>query len=343
MDKIKSFTILTLGLVILTGIISIYTLFRIGNLLKNSPITEQGLINNFNVLSIIIFAVVAFATIAVIINFRAFSQYKKEQEESTRQLAEYKELLEEQVNQLNMSNKELEKFAYVASHDLQEPLRKITSFNDLLQEQYKDSLEGEGKLYLERIAYAANRMRKLITDLLEYSRAGREKEKEGFLKLSAVVSEVLDDLYILVKENDAVINMGELPEIWGSYADWRTVFQNLISNAIKFSKENTPPIVHISSELASRELVSKHVDEPDDSVPYYHLTVRDNGIGFDQEYAEKIFIIFQRLYGKDIYEGTGIGLAVCKKIFEKMDGAIYAESEEGQGASFHMLFPDYKG
>lgn len=304
---------------------------------------EQGLINNLNVLSIIIFAVVAIAIMAVILSFNAFSRYKNKQEESTKQLAEYKELLEEQVNQLNISNKELEQFAYVASHDLQEPLRKITSFNDLLQEQYKDTLEGEGKLYLERIAYAANRMRKLITDLLEYSRAGRHKEEEGHLQLSEVVEEVLDDLYILVKEKNAQVKMGQLPRVWGSYMDWRAVFQNLISNAIKFSKPETPPTIQIYAEIAPYDLVKKHIEEPDQKIQYYHIKVSDNGIGFNQEYADKIFVIFQRLYGKDIFEGTGIGLAICKKIFEKMEGVIYAESEEGKGTTFHMIFPDYQG
>ncbi|TVP42937.1 MAG: hypothetical protein EA341_19010 [Mongoliibacter sp.] len=313
----------------------------LNNLKTELQAKEQGLINNLNVLAVIIFAVAAIAIMAVIISFNSFSRYKIEQEENTRKLAEYKELLEEQVYQLNISNKELEQFAYVASHDLQEPLRKITSFNDLLQDQYKDVLEGDGKLYLERIAYAANRMRKLITDLLQYSRAGRQKEEEGNLKLSEVAYDVLEDLYVIIKEKSADIQVGNLPDIWGSYTDWRTVFQNLISNAVKFSKKDTPPIIRITSEIAPRELVNEHIEDPDDKVEYYHITVTDNGIGFNQEYADKIFIIFQRLYGKDIYDGTGIGLAICKKIFDKMEGTIYAESQVGKGATFHLIFPDY--
>ncbi|MFD2034567.1 ATP-binding protein [Belliella marina] len=300
---------------------------------------EKGLINNLNILSIIVLAVAAIAVLAVIISFRTFFRYKVEQEAASQQLAEYKELLELQVNQLNISNKELEQFAYVASHDLQEPLRKITSFNDLLQDQYKDELEGEGKLYLERIAYAANRMRKLITDLLEYSRAGRQKEEDDILDLSEVVNEVVDDLYVMVHEKKAVVETADLPKIFGTYTDWRTVFQNLISNAIKFSKPNIPPVIQINAEIADKELVHRLISEPDDSIVYYHLIVKDNGIGFNQEYADKIFVIFQRLFGRDAYEGTGIGLAICKKIFDKMGGAIYAESKEGEGAVFHIIFP----
>ncbi|MBW3468535.1 sensor histidine kinase [Arthrospiribacter ruber] len=303
---------------------------------------SQKLVNNLNVLAIIIFAVVAISICAVIISFNSFSKYKKEQEAANKQLASYKEQLEEQVYQLNISNKELEQFAYVASHDLQEPLRKITSFNDLLQEQYKDELEGDGKLYLERIAFAANRMRKLITDLLEYSRAGRQKEDDEILLLENVVNEVLDDLFVVVNEKNAVINIENLPEIKGSYTDWRTVFQNLISNAIKFSKPDQNPKIIIKSDIPSEDFIKLHLEDFDAEVTYYHITVEDNGIGFNQEYADKIFIIFQRLYGKDAYDGTGIGLAVCKKIFEKMEGIIFAESEEGKGSKFHMIFPDYR-
>lgn len=302
----------------------------------------QRLINNLNVLAVIIFSIVAIAICAVIISFNAFTKYKEEQEAANQQLASYKEQLEEQVYQLNISNKELEQFAYVASHDLQEPLRKITSFNDLLQEQYKDELEGEGKLYLERIAFAANRMRKLITDLLEYSRAGRQKEDDEILQLDNVVNEVIDDLFVVVNEKNAEINIENLPEILGSYTDWRTVFQNLISNAIKFSKPDLNPKIHIKTEIPSEDFIKLHLEDFDPDVTYYHITVEDNGIGFNQDYADKIFIIFQRLYGKDTYDGTGIGLAVCKKIFEKMEGIIFAESEEGKGSKFHMIFPDYR-
>ena len=302
---------------------------------------ERGLLNNLNILTVIVLAVTGISILAVIISFKAFYSYKKEQEESSKQLADYKEQLEIQVNQLNITNKELEQFAYVASHDLQEPLRKITSFNDLLQEQYSDALEGDGKLYLDRIAFAANRMRKLITDLLEYSRAGRQKEEEVILDLEEVVNEVVDDLYVVVKEKKAIIETDNLPKTLGTYIDWRTVFQNLISNAIKFSKKDTPPHIIISSKIADEDLIKFKINEPDMEVDYLHLTISDNGIGFNPEYAEKIFIIFQRLFGKDIYEGTGIGLAICKKIFEKMGGTIYAESIEGEGATFHMIFPNY--
>ncbi|MCH7398180.1 ATP-binding protein [Belliella sp. DSM 107340] len=303
---------------------------------------ERGLLNNLNILTFIVLAVTGISILAVIISFKAFYAYKKEQEESSRQLADYKEQLENQVSQLNITNKELEQFAYVASHDLQEPLRKITSFNDLLQEQYSEDLEGDGKLYLDRIAFAANRMRKLITDLLEYSRAGRQKEEEVILDLEEVVNEVVDDLYVIVKEKKAVIEIDQLPKILGTYIDWRTVFQNLISNAIKFAKKDTPPHILISSKVADEALIKTKINEPDMEIDYFHLTISDNGIGFNPEYAEKIFIIFQRLFGKDIYEGTGIGLAICKKIFEKMGGIIYAESIEGEGATFHMIFPDYQ-
>ncbi|WP_158858111.1 sensor histidine kinase [Lunatibacter salilacus] len=300
---------------------------------------DLGVLTNLSALSIIILTITLGGISAAVLNFYSIYQYNLAQKASDQEIKDYQNKLKIQIEQLNSTNKELEQFAYVASHDLQEPLRKITSFNDLLQDQYKDALEGDGKLYLERIAYAATRMRKLISDLLEYSRAGRYAEDKELINLNAIVNEILDDLSIQIEQKNALVQVDKLPEIFAHQSDWRMLFQNLISNALKFSKSNEHPRLRITYRIAEKKTVSEYVANNSPNMAFHHLEVRDNGIGFNTEYANKIFTIFQRLHGKDEYEGTGIGLAICKKIVERYGGTIFATSEIGKGSSFHILVP----
>lgn len=267
-------------------------------------------------------------------------QYNKTKQKADSDIAAYQQQLQEQIARLNLSNKELEQFAYVASHDLQEPLRKISAFGELLNEQYRDKLEGDGELYLERITNASARMRILITDLLNYSRVSRNTESEK-INLSDVLTAVKEDIEILIKEKKALIHHTPLPSVLGNTSDFRQLFQNLISNSLKFSKQGVQPVISISSEESSSDDLTK-LPAYDPSKNYVSIRFSDNGIGFEEEYAEKIFIIFQRLHGKDSYEGTGIGLAICKKIAEKYGGTIFAKSTPGMGAIFTIVLPVFE-
>ena len=301
--------------------------------------SELGLFTNLSALSIVIFTITIIGVLAAGLNFYSIYQYNLAQKASDHEIKDYQHKLKLQIEQLNSTNKELEQFAYVASHDLQEPLRKITSFNDLLQTQYKNELEGDGRLYLERIAYAARRMRKLISDLLEYSRAGRYAEEKDLINLNEIVAEILDDLSVQIEQNNAKIHVGNLPELYAHHSDFRMVFQNLISNALKFRKPDEIPKIEISCSEAEKELIANYFPNSLKGERYYHIEVKDNGIGFNTDYANKIFTIFQRLHGKDEYEGTGIGLAICKKIVDRYKGVIFATSAIYTGSSFHILIP----
>lgn len=300
---------------------------------------NRSLLNNINALPFIVGLISLFSISVGFVTLFSIFHYNKVQKIASRRIKNYQEQLQEQLYLLDDSNKELEQFAYVASHDLQEPLRKITAFSDLLVEQYSDTLEGEGELYLNRITVAANRMRRLITDLLEYSRAGRitsEEEKE--IDLQNVIEMVLDDLEIAIVEKKAKVEVGTFPKVFGKETEFRQVFQNLISNALKFSDPKKIPEIKINCQEAPQEEI-KHITQLEPDLSYYKITVEDNGIGFDEEYSEKIFAIFQRLHGKDAFEGTGIGLSISKKIIEKSNGTIQAKSEPGVGSVFTIYLP----
>ncbi|MEP1088197.1 MAG: CHASE3 domain-containing protein [Algoriphagus sp.] len=303
---------------------------------------NQGLINNINALPFIVGLISIFSITIGLVTFFSIYQYNKAQQVANREISRYQQKLRDQIQLLDDSNKELEQFAYVASHDLQEPLRKITAFSDLLNEQYADKLKGDGSIYLNRITAAAVRMRLLITDLLEYSRAGKiDSENIKYVKLTRVINEMLEDFEIAIKEKSAKITLGKLPKVEGSETEYRQVFQNLISNSLKFSKPESIPEITIKSEPAAPELVAKF-STLDPSQKYHLIKLSDNGIGFDQQYADRIFSIFQRLHGKKDFEGTGIGLSITRKIIEKYGGVIFAESSAGKGATFNILLPVLK-
>lgn len=250
----------------------------------------------------------------------------------------FQKILENKVKELDRSNKELEEFAYIASHDLQEPLRKITSFSERLKEKLPSNLEPDVQLYLNRMLAATENMRTLIDNLLEFSRTSRSREPFVKLDLNNVLADVKADLELKIEETGATITADKLPVIDAIPMQMRQLFTNLFTNAIKFRKPNFPPVITINSRLASEDDRDTHHLRPD--VPYYIIRVSDEGIGFDQEYSEKIFQIFQRLHGKAEYPGSGIGLAICKKIAENHKGNIFAEGEQGKGASFNLILPE---
>ncbi len=224
------------------------------------------------------------------------------------------------IRQLEQKNKELEQYAYVASHDLQEPLETISSFVGLMNIKYQDQLDDRGKKYLGFIVQATLRMKRLVTELLEYSRVGK-KENFATINLNELLQSVVTDLKDLIEKNNARIEYSKLPALSANETELKQLFQNLISNAIKFRKKDTSPLIVISSEKKES---------------CWQFELKDNGIGIDKKFHERIFTIFQRLHNRSEYEGTGIGLALCKKIVEIHGGNIWVESEAGNGSTFYF-------
>ncbi len=231
--------------------------------------------------------------------------------------------------ELQRSNMELQDFAYVSSHDLQEPLRKIQAFGDRLREKERDKLSDQSKDYIDRMLNAASRMQKLINDLLTFSRITSKAQPFEVVNLNTVLQEVLADIEITIERNKAQIEVGELPSIEADPTQMRQLFQNLITNAIKFHKDDVSPVIKIYAK--NIQLKAHLTATPGDQV--VQLYFEDNGIGFDEKYLDKIFNIFQRLDGQK-YEGSGIGLAICRKIAVRHGGDIIATSKPGNGATF---------
>ncbi len=246
-------------------------------------------------------------------------------------------LLLPEVRVENTSNKEVEEFAYIASHDLQEPLRKITAFSDKLTSKYKDVLAGDGALYLSRMAAAANNMRLLIDGLLEFSRVGRAGQHFEPVALDNILSQVVMDLESSIEVAGMEITSKPLPEIEAAASMMKQLFTNVISNAVKFRKSEGLSRLEIHAELATDQELQAH--ELDATRKYTKIVFKDNGIGFEEEYAERIFQVFQRLHGKSEYPGSGIGLAICRKIMDYHKGVIYASSRVDEGSSFVVLIP----
>ena len=257
--------------------------------------------------------------------------------ENERQLREMNETLEQRVaerteellrtNQtLAQRNRELRDFANVASHDLREPLRKIQTFADLVESDYGKHLGEEGRMYLERMRTVASRMSQLLADLRSFSRTTSEADQFQDLDLNAVVDDVLSDLEIRIDESCAVIEVENLPAVRGVASQLRQLFQNLIENALKFQEDGAVPEVRIDSAPAADPGM---VD----------VVVQDNGIGFDAAYEDRIFVPFQRLHGRTSFEGTGMGLAICRRIVEHHGGTISAHGKEGRGATFTVTLP----
>lgn len=238
--------------------------------------------------------------------------------------------------ELEVSNHDLQQFASIASHDLQEPLRKILIFSTMLRNKLLHELSDENVTYLDKIIASSQRMRNMITDILSYSRLSTNLNNFAVTSLNEVIDEVLEDYEILILEKKAEIVVDKLPNIEVNRGQIKQVFQNLISNSIKFSKPGLAPVIRISGGMhEDSEASLKDPAEPKNCF----ITVSDNGIGFDELYYEKIFSLFERLNTKDKYEGSGIGLAITKKIIDKHNGSISVSSKEGEGAAFELTLP----
>ncbi|MGI9355378.1 MAG: sensor histidine kinase, partial [Rhizobiaceae bacterium] len=237
------------------------------------------------------------------------------------------------TDKLERSNRELQDFAYVASHDLQEPLRKIEAFSDRLMQKYSDRLPEDGLMYVDRMQNAARRMRQLINDLLGYSRVTTKAKPFVKVDLNEIVEGVLSDLQVRIQECSATIEFADLPSIDADATQMRQLIQNLLSNALKFCKPDVAPVVKIKSEPFT------HFTDNGLPFDFVRITLADNGIGFDNQYKDQIFAIFQRLHGRMEYEGTGIGLATCRKIIERHQGMIDANGVPDVGATFTVELP----
>ena len=234
--------------------------------------------------------------------------------------------LQDLLKDLERSNEELKQFAYVSSHDLQEPLRTIASFTQLLERRYKGKFDKDADEFMEYIVEAAKRMQRMILDLLEYSRVSTNNEEFEEIDTTDALDGALFNLRGAIENNKAVITHNDLPAVTADKSQLIKVFQNLIANAIKFKKEDEPPKIHVS---ARKDLQKNQ----------YIFSVQDNGIGMDPQYAERIFTLFQRLHTRDEYQGTGIGLSVAKRIVERHGGRIWVESELGKGSTFYFSLP----
>jgi signal transduction histidine kinase len=270
-------------------------------------------------------------------NIRIEQQHKAE-------LIEQNEILqtkvEERTNELKLysqelklSNRELEDFAFVASHDLQEPLRKIRAFGDRLQTNYAAILDEKGADYINRMRNGAERMSDLINDLLDFSRITTRGKDFVSVDLNDIIYTILDDLEIPVDEANATIQCCDLPVIDADPSQMYQLFLNLISNALKFKKADVPTIITLDYHLQNSGF------ETESEEVWHMITISDNGIGFEQEYADKIFSPFQRLHSRNEYKGTGIGLAVCRRIVERHYGVVTATGELGKGAIFTIKLP----
>ncbi len=244
-----------------------------------------------------------------------------QQKEAELQLKELFTQLEQRASELEVSNRELERFAYIASHDLQEPLRMVSSFLQLLQKKYNNSIDEKGQEYIRFAVDGSVRMKRLINDLLDYSRVTTRKQELEKVDMQQVVNEVMQNLGLQIQEKHATIQVSKMPLLaWADKTQMIQLLQNLVGNALKYSSDE-PPLVQINAEEGTHEWL---------------FAVKDNGIGFDQKFAEKIFVIFQRLHNKAEYSGTGIGLAICKKIVDRHGGSIRVESEPGKGSDFYF-------
>ena len=240
--------------------------------------------------------------------------------------------------ELSRSNRELEQFAYVASHDLQEPLRKIQAFGDRLRTRFSESLPEAGKEYVERMHVSASRMRRLIDDLLTFSRVTTLARPFAKVNLEKLVNEVVSDLDETIDQTGARVECRNLPTIDADPSQMRQLFQNMLTNAIKFHRPNCPPAIIVEAELTESQF--PHTNGR--TIPACRVSVRDNGIGFNEKYLDRIFQVFQRLHGRDEYEGTGVGLAICRKITERHGGLITAQSKTGEGSTFIITLPRHQ-
>ena len=237
--------------------------------------------------------------------------------------------------ELEASNHDLQQFASIASHDLQEPLRKILIFANMIRDRHAEDFPPESRKYLDKIISSSQRMRSMASDILNYSGLSTNAQTFDEVNLEAVVAEILDDYELLLQERSAEVVVEKLPVVEGNRGQIKQVFQNLISNSIKFSRPDLPPVIRIFCNPADSDPSGDNANE----FTFCHIVVADNGIGFEKEYHERIFSLFERLNNKDKYEGSGIGLSITKKIIERHNGTVSAESAPGEGARFTISLP----
>ncbi len=256
-------------------------------------------------------------------------------DDKRRQAELLERLVFERTSELQRSNRQLEEFASVASHDLQEPLRKIQAFSDRLQAKCGLSLGKQGKEYIDRIVSSATRMRNLINDVLLFSRISTNTQPLKPVDLEAAAREVVSDLEGLIQQTGGTVQLGQLPTIHADPPQIRQLFQNLIGNGLKFQHPDRPPVVHLSARI----LPGSEIPADEADIPWYEIAIEDNGIGFEEIYLDRIFQVFQRLHGREEYGGTGMGLAICRSIVERHRGRITARSTPGQGTTFLVILP----
>jgi two-component system CheB/CheR fusion protein len=250
----------------------------------------------------------------------------------------YEEELKTNIAALEQSNHELEEYAYAASHDLQEPLRKIKTFGSILQETGRDKLDEKGRLQLEKILQSADRMSLLIKDLLSYSSL-KTKDEFELTDLDEILKNVLEDMEVLIEQKKAVVTHDPLPEIDAIPVQINQLFYNLVNNSLKFSKDDLPLRLDIACKQLTAE-EANYIPGLDSSSKWYEIIFSDNGIGFNQDYASQIFGLFKRLNDKTYYSGSGIGLALCKKVVVNHGGVIMANGKEDVGAQFYIYLPE---
>jgi signal transduction histidine kinase len=259
----------------------------------------------------------------------------KERTASEEKVLELNRQLIEHINRLESINKELDTFAYMASHDLQEPLRKIRIFSERVMAKYGKELDGESKVYIEKIQASSQRMQNLINDIFALSKVSSAKEERRLLDMNAIIDEVIGEMDMMIQDRNAKVIVDKLPKLFVHKSLIKRLFNNLINNSIKYAQKDQDPVIRISARIeASDELSSKSQVQR-----YCRLYVQDNGVGFEQQYAEQVFTMFKRLHINPEYEGTGIGLAICKKIVEEHQGFISAKSEVNGGTLFTISLP----
>jgi light-regulated signal transduction histidine kinase (bacteriophytochrome) len=261
--------------------------------------------------------------------------HQKQLEESEREL---QKRVWERTQELENKNRELEQFTYAASHDMQEPLRKVATFSNYLLDKHAAQLDEKGQSYLKKIDASAKRMKTIIDDLLHYSYQTRESLQFMPTDLNEVIENIKSDLDLVMDQKGAVIDIDPLPTVFAVPNQMHQLFYNLINNGLKFSRPDLQPQIRVQAPEIT-DAIFKILKNPDPAKSYILITVTDNGIGFAQEHAEQIFSLFKRLHGRSEYEGTGIGLALCKKIADIHGGYIWAESTPGEGATFNVLLP----
>jgi len=281
---------------------------------------------------------------------QSHNELEEKVKERTEEIARTNDMLEAEIlvrnraeqdlidysERLERNNAELQEFAYVASHDLQEPLRKILTFGDRLKSKFGDTIDEQGRDYLERMQNAARRMKNLINGLLSFSRIRTRAVPFEQVDLKKAAESVIEDLEVSIEQSGGRVEISEMATIEGDPLQIQQVLQNLIGNALKFSKDDEVPEIKVHGHFTAS---NGSIHQEGDGKEYYEIVVEDNGIGFDEKYSDRIFGVFQRLHGKAQYEGTGIGLSICRKIAERHRGRISAHSTPGEGSSFIVTLP----